>query len=90
MLEWDEEKRRINLTKHGIDFADCVSLFDEPMITKEDSRQSYGECRLQSLALLNGGVVFAVWVETLEGVRLISVREATKPEKRYYYANIEI
>jgi len=26
-LEWDESKRRANLRKHGVDFADAVGVF---------------------------------------------------------------
>ena len=51
MFSWDEPKRRFNLKKHGIDLADLESAFDSPMITVEDDRESYGERRLQSLAM---------------------------------------
>jgi len=89
MMTWREEKRAGNLKKHGIDLADCESLFDEPMITKEDTRESYGEQRSQSLCLLNGKVVFVVWVELPDSARLISVRDAKRQEQRFYYANIQ-
>ncbi|MCP4698628.1 MAG: BrnT family toxin [Gammaproteobacteria bacterium] len=38
--------------------------------------------------MLNGRVVFMVWVEREHGPHLISVREATRYEQRYYFANI--
>lgn len=87
MVTWNEEKRVINLEKHGIDFADCESIFDGQMFTQEDTRVDYGECRLQSLGLLGNKVVFVVWVEYETEAHLISVREATRREERFYYAN---
>lgn len=38
-FEWDAQKARSNLRKHGVDFADCVSVFfDDLAITiKDDS-----------------------------------------------------
>jgi uncharacterized protein len=87
MISYDENKRQTNLKKHGIDLADCVSIFDHPMITKEDNRENYGEQRLQSLGLLNAIVVFMVWTDR-QHPHIISVREASKYEQKYYYANI--
>ena len=88
MISYDENKRQTNLKKHGIDLAECVSIFDSPMITKEDTRENYGEQRLQSLGILNAVVIFMVWVDKVDHLHLISVREATKYEQKYYYANI--
>ena len=35
--EWDEAKAESNRTKHGVDFADAVILFDDPSaLTKLD------------------------------------------------------
>ena len=28
-FEWDEEKRRANLRKHGVEFADAATAFDD-------------------------------------------------------------
>ena len=88
MVSYDENKRQINLKKHHIDLAECAAVFDYPMITKEDARENYGEQRLQSLGTLGSTVVFMVWVDRGEYSHLISVREATKYEQKYYYANI--
>ncbi len=30
MLVWDEEKRKANLKKHGLDFRDAGLVFDNP------------------------------------------------------------
>jgi uncharacterized DUF497 family protein len=48
-LEWDEAKRRANLRKHGLDFADVVELFSRPMLVAPDTREDYGEHRWRGL-----------------------------------------
>ena len=42
-LEWDEEKRTANLSKHGLDFADAPSVFQSPQRRWLDTREDYGE-----------------------------------------------
>lgn len=88
MVTWDEKKRKGNIRDHGIDFAECKTIFDPPLITREDTRDAYGEQRLQSLGLLGERVVFMVWVERETGPHLVSVRKAEKHEQRYYIENL--
>jgi uncharacterized DUF497 family protein len=35
-FEWDEEKRWVNLKKHGIDFVDVAEMFDRPVVVSRD------------------------------------------------------
>ncbi len=85
MMTWDETKRQTNIAKHGIDFVGAETIFDHPMVTREDDRASYGEQRLQSLALLEGRVVFVVWVEWETGTHIISIRKAARHEQEIYF-----
>lgn len=48
--EWDESKNNSNISKHGINFADAVAIFDGLTIEKEDERFDYGEQREQAMA----------------------------------------
>src|SRR5260363_123200 len=82
MMAYDEDKRKINLAKHGIDLADCEPIFDAPMLTREDDRKHYGEQRLVSLGMLNGTVVVLVWTDRHTGVHVISCRKAEKYEQK--------
>ncbi len=51
-FEWDAQKARSNLRKHGVDFADCVSVFfDDLAITINDS-SSDEERFITTLSLL--------------------------------------
>lgn len=58
-MTYDPSKRTYNRRKHAIDLAECDAIFDEPMLTQEDTRADYGEQRLISLGRLKGQVV--VW-----------------------------
>ena len=40
MFVWDEAKRRLNLRKHGIDFADAEKIFRGVTFTAEDTRKT--------------------------------------------------
>jgi len=38
-FEWDEDKRHVNIDKHGSDFRDAQQLFDgSPILGPDDSR----------------------------------------------------
>ena len=59
-MAYDPAKRKKNQRKHEIDLADCESVFDGPMLTREDASEEYGEQRLVSLGWLDGRVVVLV------------------------------
>ena len=35
---WDEAKRKANLEKHGLDFADAHRVFEQPVVEFDDTR----------------------------------------------------
>lgn len=88
MFVWDEAKRRENLRKHKIDFADAEKIFRGLTFTVEDARETYGEQRFLTLGLLEDQVVSVAHTECGEEIRLISIRKATKHEARYYFSQI--
>ncbi len=88
MITWDERKRNLNLKKHGIDFVEAEAIFDGPTVTVEDERLPYGEQRLVTLGILNGGVVSMTYTERNDDLRIISIRKALKHETRFYLAQI--
>ena len=86
MLTWVEHKRQENIRKHKIDLAMLTPVFDNPMVTVEDSRQRYGELRLQSLGMWHGRVVFMVWTPRAnDTAHLISCRYADRQETDEYF-----
>jgi len=82
---WDENKRNINLQKHGIDFHDASEIFSNFMLVKLDQRFDYGEDRYIGLGLIQNCVVVLVYTEPIEEtIRIISIRKATKGERNIY------
>ena len=86
MITWDEPKRRENISKHGLDLAELEPVFDQPMISVEDARQSYGELRLQSLGMWQGRVVLLVWTpRSDDAAHIISCRYADRKETYAFF-----
>ncbi len=70
---WDEAKRRANLAKHGLDFADAHRIFSSEIVEFEDDRFQYDEQRVVTLGLLDYLVVMVVSVERGKTIRIISM-----------------
>jgi uncharacterized DUF497 family protein len=83
--EWDEQKRQINVKKHGVDFIDVPEVFDGDTVIIPDERFDYGENRLIVIGILKNMVVVVVYTERGENIRIISARKATKNEQTYYF-----
>jgi uncharacterized DUF497 family protein len=85
-LEWDEEKRRENSIKHGLDFADAWQMFEHPLLTFSDERFDYDEIRSTGIGFMNTMVVAVVVFSERDPdiVRVISLRKAKKHEKERY------
>lgn len=82
-FEWDENKRNYNLEKHGIDFIDIISLFEDPnRIEFKNIRQ--GERRIQTIGMVEDVVLFLVYTLRGKKKRIISVRRASKNERKAY------
>ena len=51
-FEWDSEKCKANLIKHGIDFEFAKEIFSGVWISKPDNRKDYGENRFIAIGVL--------------------------------------
>ena len=85
MPTWDERKRRSNLRRHGLDFAEADPIWDSFTITREDIRMDYGEQRWVTFGLLRNKVVVLVHAERGDDDHYISLRRAEPYETRYYF-----
>lgn len=83
--EWDPGKAVTNLHKHGVSFADAVSVFsDEFALTMADDFAE--EERFVTLGTDAFGrllVVIYTW-RAEQIIRIISARKATRPERIQY------
>lgn len=87
-FEWDDNKEKINLSKHGIDFSTAALVFqDENRIEFYDEAHSKDEDRYITIGQINGVaiIVMVVYTERGDTIRLISARKATSQERRRYY-----
>ncbi len=46
-LEWDEQKNKTNIHKHGLDFADAWEIFTAPMLTALDDRADVSASKIE-------------------------------------------
>lgn len=84
-FEWDDQKNKLNITKHNISFEEARLIFDDIILTKIDNRINYHEVRKISLGKVNNIVIIVV-VHTSRGdkIRIISARKANKNERNIY------
>ena len=85
---WDERKRRLNSRRHGMDFADVERVFEGTTVTAEDDRLEYGERRFRTIGLLHETVVSVIHTESLDEIRVISFRKATRHEQALFFSQI--
>jgi uncharacterized DUF497 family protein len=85
-FEWDPAKRRANLRKHKIDFADAARIFDGLTVEEVDDSMDYGEERILALGETNGRIIVVTYTWRGDVRRIISARKATKHEAAKYRA----
>ena len=84
-FEWDDEKAAANLKKHGVDFWDAARVFDDDYrIEYYDAEHSGEEDRYNTIGLVDD-ILFVVYTERRETIRIISARHANRKERRQYY-----
>ncbi|HUY69250.1 MAG TPA: BrnT family toxin, partial [Alphaproteobacteria bacterium] len=73
MFEWDENKRRKNRERRGLDFEDVDVLFaGRPLVTALSPR--HDENRFVSTGEMDGKFYTVVWTWRGENQRIISFR----------------
>lgn len=89
-FEWDENKNKSNLEKHGISFDEAALIFEGKILTRIDERRKYGETREISIGKIGEAVIIVV-VHTKRNkkIRIISARKASRKERRRYYEHIQ-
>ena len=80
-LEWDANKRRTNIAKHGIDFDDVAAVFVDPKAHDAPSKGEHGEPRRVRIGQLVGHIITVVYTKRGDILRIISARVARKAER---------
>lgn len=82
-FEFDPAKSESNRVKHGIDFVEAQSLWNDPMLV-EIPAKTEDEPRYLLIGLINDKHWSAVITYRGANIRLISVRRARTEEVRLY------
>jgi uncharacterized DUF497 family protein len=81
-IVWDEPKRLANLEKHGLDFADLNETFFDSAVVIPSHNKSR---RWIAVGVNIRGVVVVVFARLgREGVSIISMRPASRNERKLY------
>ena len=85
-FEWDAEKARQNVDKHGISFEEAVTAFGDPLsVTISDPDHSDSEDRRLLMGMSRRSrLVVVAFTERGDRLRIITARLASRREKRKY------
>ena len=85
-FEWNPNKAKKNIVKHGISFDEAATVFSDPLsMTYDDPDHSYDENRYIIIGLSTfGKLLFVSYVETNDTIRIISARQLTRKERKQY------
>jgi uncharacterized protein len=85
-FEWNPDKANLNLKKHSVSFDEASTVFNDPLsVTFPDPDHSYGEERYVIIGLSSTNWILVVHhTDRADRVRIISAREATRNERRFY------
>jgi len=85
-FEWDPEKAKSNLLKHGVAFAEAATVFFDPLsITVPDPLHSGDEDRFVITGLsYDRRHLVVVHVDRGDRIRIINARLATPAERKKY------
>lgn len=88
-FEWDSNKAKINIEKHGVSFEEASTVFKDILsIVIEDPLHSTEEERMVIIGLSHKNrLLVVVFTERQYNIRIISARSATKKERKNYESN---
>ena len=86
LFEFDHAKSAANKQKHGIDFNEATTLWEDDNGLEVPAKDQAGERRLARVALIGAKLWFCVYTMRGETVRIISVRRARDYEKERYWS----
>jgi hypothetical protein len=87
VFEWDSRKARSNQRKHGVSFDEACTVFDDSRATIfPDEDHSNGEEReiMVGRSIVDRVLLVSFTERSLDRVRIISARKATRREQKDY------
>ncbi len=84
-FEWDINKAKVNLDKHGIDFADAARIFlDSYRLETALPYDLYRESRYKTTGIVDNRILVVIYTLRGNKIRIISARKAEKYERKQY------
>jgi len=83
-FEWDTNKARSNLEKHGITFQEAAEVFSDPFYQESDATANYEQRDFIIGYSLSQRLLLVVYIERGVRIRIISARPVTPTERRLY------
>ncbi len=85
-FEWDAAKAETNELKHGVSFAEAMTVLADPLsLTGFDPDHSHDEDRYVTIGMsVAGRLLLVSHTDRGDKVRIISARLASRPERRDY------
>jgi uncharacterized DUF497 family protein len=86
IYEWDPEKARRNLRRHGVSFEEAATVFLDPLaMTYPDPDHSDEEDREITIGYSTGQLLlFVSHVQRKHRTRIIQARKATRRERKQH------
>ena len=88
-FEWDDGNSGKNWEKHRVSDGECEQVFfGQPLLALPDSRHSHLEDRILVLGKTDSGRrLFVVCTVRGDLIRVISARDMTKRERKFYFTH---
>jgi hypothetical protein len=84
-FEWDSQKAAANLRKHKVFFENACEVFFDPFLHVVDAGVVEGESREAVIGMtVSWRLIYVVYVEHDDVIRIISARPAEKTERELY------
>ena len=85
-FEWDRAQDAANRTKHGVSFAEAMTVFGDPLaISIDDPDHSQGESQFLTTGLsATGRLLIVAHTDRGGRLRIISAREVSRRERQQY------
>jgi uncharacterized DUF497 family protein len=83
-ISYDPFKNERNIEERGLSFDQAADLNWDTVLIWQDTRHDYPEVRYSAIGFLNNRLHVLIFIETVQGIRVISFRRANSREAKLY------
>jgi uncharacterized DUF497 family protein len=81
-FEWDSDKNKRNIDKHGISFYDAIQIFEGKYLSYISPRND--EDRMVGVGIVKDRIIAVTYTLRLDNIRIISARIARRIERKLF------